>query len=151
MESLWLVHACSLAAENGDVWASELPRKNLIVPVQLCKHADADIGCYRKFFPDELPQKLYVKLNLEKFRKLERRQTNGSAAELLKDFWEIDALGPDKNQPWTPIEDEITRWGSLCMMQRILGICRFKVSRIRLTKFAHIPPKRQMAQLTKLS
>jgi len=49
------------------------------------------------------PQKLYVKFNLEKFRKLEPRQTNGSAAELLlQDFLEIDALGPDKKATVNP-------------------------------------------------
>jgi hypothetical protein len=66
------------------------------MPTSAATGSFAPMNCRR-------PQKLYVKFNLEKFRKLERRQTNGSAAELLlQDFLEIDALGPDKKPTVNP-------------------------------------------------
>jgi hypothetical protein len=56
---------------------------------------DADIGCYRKFFPDELPQNVERQIKIENFSfpEIRARNKNGSAVELF--HWKMGALGPD--------------------------------------------------------
>jgi hypothetical protein len=70
----------------------------------LCKHAgtllqDADIGCYRKFFPDELPQNVVRQMKFGKISEIRATTNKWICCRIIKEFLEIDALGPDKNQP----------------------------------------------------